>query len=263
MLRHTFVTVCLNAGISVGKQSNIHDVKDVVSKLKPVQTEHELIRLGAAADGGYLVPDDLDGIAACFSPGVSTHATFEEELIGRGIPCFLADASVDGAPIPDVDFRKKFLGVVLDDRTITLDDWVDDVGLPGDLILQMDIEGSEWPVLLNVRDETLHRFRMLIVEFHDLDRLMDKFGLPILRSVFLRLMKSFEIVHVHPNNYGGVVRKGTFQIPRSLEITFLRKDRARTVTPARALAHPLDRPNTTALRDISLPAAWFDDAVVH
>lgn len=50
-------------------------------------------------DGGYLIPDDLEGISACFSPGVDDRATFETSLIARGIPCFLADASVDKAPI--------------------------------------------------------------------------------------------------------------------------------------------------------------------
>ena len=27
--------------------------------------------IGGAGDGGYLVPDDLDGIEYCFSPGVN------------------------------------------------------------------------------------------------------------------------------------------------------------------------------------------------
>ena len=47
-----------------------------------------------------------------------------------------------------VHFTKKFLGVTNNDLTITLDDWVDGNSPgDGDLILQMDVEGAEWPVL--------------------------------------------------------------------------------------------------------------------
>jgi len=87
------------------------------------------------------------------SPGVDNRATFETSLIERGIPCYLVDGSVDAAPIKGdmVHFSKKFLGVVNNETTITLDDWVYDNKLGhDDLILQMDIEGAEWPVLLNM-----------------------------------------------------------------------------------------------------------------
>ena len=94
-----------------------------VSRLHPVITDKELVRIGGDFDGGYLVPDDLDGIVACFSPGVDVTATFEEALLERGIPCFLADASVDAPPIehPLIDFERKFLGVVNDEVTTTLE----------------------------------------------------------------------------------------------------------------------------------------------
>ena len=47
-------------------------------KRGPVKTEHELIRIGGSKDGGYLVPNDLSGIQACFSPGVSDLADFKK-----------------------------------------------------------------------------------------------------------------------------------------------------------------------------------------
>ena len=52
-----------------------------VKKLRPVKTKFNLIRIGGAKDGGYLLPADLDGIAACFSPGVADTANFETELL--------------------------------------------------------------------------------------------------------------------------------------------------------------------------------------
>jgi hypothetical protein len=106
----------------------------------------DLIRVGGDADGGYLIPDDLSGIEACLSPGVDTVATFERDMVARGIPCHLIDASVDGPPFDDplVTFRPLFLGAEDKPGWTTLATWVRDVGVAGDLLLQMDIEGHEW-----------------------------------------------------------------------------------------------------------------------
>jgi hypothetical protein len=98
-MKYAFATACLSAGISVATQTEKTAVQDFVAQLHPLTTEHPLIRLGSGGDGGYLIPDDLEDVTACFSPGVGDRATFETSLIERGIPCFLADGSVDGAPI--------------------------------------------------------------------------------------------------------------------------------------------------------------------
>src|SRR3974390_593136 len=98
----------------------------LIKSLHPVCTEHPLIRLGTPGDGGYLVPDDLEGITACFSPGVDNRPSFESSVIARGIPCFLADGAIRTAPITGdlVHFSNKFIGVINNDTTVTLDDWV-------------------------------------------------------------------------------------------------------------------------------------------
>ena len=57
--------------LSIRLSRTIHnsDFKRVLAWLSPCSNGHSLIRVGAARDGGYLVPDDLEGIVACFSPG--------------------------------------------------------------------------------------------------------------------------------------------------------------------------------------------------
>ena len=68
-----------------------------------------MLRLGPDGDGGYLVPNDLAGIGACFSPGVADISGFEEACADLGLQVFLADKSVDGpsAPHPQFRFTKK------------------------------------------------------------------------------------------------------------------------------------------------------------
>lgn len=128
-------------------------LRALFQSLYPVGTAHPLIRLGANTDGGYLLPDDLDGIAACFSPSVEDHATFEEPMTDRGIPRFLTDASFTAAPTdnPLFDFIPKFIGMETRGNTIRLKDWVAQKAgrITGDVILQMDIEGAKYVSLFD------------------------------------------------------------------------------------------------------------------
>ena len=47
------------------------EIVEVFQLLKPKASKTPLIRIGGDGDGSYLVPDDLEGITACFSPGVN------------------------------------------------------------------------------------------------------------------------------------------------------------------------------------------------
>lgn len=250
----------LKAGMTLGTQANEGEVRALIARMRPVRTQFPLIRIGGNGDGGYLVPDDLYGLQGCFSPGVAQTATFEKEMIDRGVPCFLADASVESAPIsgPLVRFDKKYLGVVDDESTMTIDRWLELYTPDGnkDLLLQMDIEGWEWPVLLNASSESLRRFRVIVIELHDLDKLLDKIGFLIMGSVLDRLLREFFVVHNHPNNDGGLVRKRDIELPRVLEITFHRKDRATPQGHPTEFPHPLDRINDPSRPDIVLPLIW-------
>ena len=138
--------VIVAPGFNVTWQTRSGDLLELITKLAPQDCGLELIRIGGPGDGGYLVPDDLDGIEYCFSPGVNTISDFENELADRGIRCFLADYSVEAPAIlrPEFIFDKKFLGSRNSSQFFTLASWKDKylTGYTGDLILQMDIEGA-------------------------------------------------------------------------------------------------------------------------
>ena len=245
--------------LSLGKIADPLEVNALIRRMHPVTTALDLIRIGGEGDGGYLAPDDLDGIVACFSPGVDVIARFEAALVARGIPCYLADASVDAAPIDDplIHFEKKYLGVVEDPTTVTLDAWVARCAPPaGDLILQMDIEGAEWPVLLNVSDAVLQRFRIIVLELHGLERIVDQFGFSIMSAALDRLLRHFHVAHSHPNNHMDVARLGDLEIPPLLEVTLLRRDRAAATGYATDFPHALDRKNVDERPGVDLPIHW-------
>ena len=231
----------------------------LLARLHPWETEHDLIRLGGDGDGGYLVPDDLVGLAACFSPGVDVTASFEEAMLARNVPCFLADASVAAPPVihPQIDFIPRFLGAVNDDTMITLDRWVAEKApdaSAGDLLLQMDIEGYEWIVLLNASEELLSRFRIIVLELHSLPHCLDPVVWQLVDAALDRLSRLFHVVHAHPNAQRPPLGTNGIEIPYLLEVTLLRKDRGTAQRPTSRFPHPLDRSNIPGQPDMVLPA---------
>jgi hypothetical protein len=248
-------------GFIVTKQTEAAAVLGLIRKLRPVNCGKDLVRVGVHGDGSYLVPDDLAGIDFCFSPGVSTTSRFEEHLADLNIRTFLADYSVDSPPVsrPEFTFDKKFLGSIDSDRFFTLATWKDKYlrNYSGDLILQMDIEGSEYEVILSTPEKLLNQFRIIVAEFHFLDKLLEPFAFGIMSSCFDRLLKYFHVVHIHPNNYSGIVSKGDTKIPRVMEFTFLNRSRVTHTEPQREFPHKLDEDNLPGGAPLPLPRCWY------
>ena len=259
--RQAFRSVHFALGFHAVEQTKSADILGLMRKLRPQNCGIELIRFGGSGDGGYLIPDDLGGIEYCFSPGVNTVSDFENQLADRKIKSFLADFSVDAPPIfrPEFVFDKKFLGAFDREHFITLASWKDKYlrNYTGDLILQMDIEGAEYEVILSTPDSVLDQFRILVIEFHCLDRLFDAFVFNLLSSCFEKLLKSFHVVHIHPDNSGESVRRGDIEVPIMMEFTFLNKRRASSDRPQVTFPHELDADNSRTARHLTLPKCWY------
>lgn len=230
------------------KQTNV-SVEELLERVWPVRTELPLIRIGSEtrADGGYLVPDDLEGIDRVFSPGVGKKMDFEQHFLDLGVPCEMVDGSVDSPPHPHplANFKKLWLADSSGEGRISLNDWVDKNAAPSDeMILQMDIEGAEYEVLLAATNSTLSRFRVIVLEIHDLRSTMSRMGLTLFLATLRQLRASHEIVHSHPNNCCIGVKSGNLEWPDVIELTLLRRDRFKHNYGPAELPHPLDQDNT-------------------
>ena len=252
----------LRASMSVGVSAK--ELQESLLLIQPKPSPRELTRIGGPTDGGYLIPDDLDNVVASFSPGVAESAAFELALAERGIRSFMADYSVDKSPVDHVlfDFEKLFLWTHNQPgKFIRLDDWINRKGqTTGDLILQMDIEGAEWPILADASAETLSRFRIIILELHGLDNLLtNPLGIEIFKSVFLKLNEKFSVVHLHANNCCGALNYQGIQIPRVLEITLIRNDRYEGSGEVFESNIPnlLDVPNFPTRKELVLTIDWL------
>ena len=237
------------------------ELKQLVHTIRPVKTKFNLIRIGGANDGGYLVPNDLSDITACFSPGVADTATFEEDLQVCGIGSHLADASVDGPPkgITPLSFTKKFLGGINDEINMTLDRWLlkEKCNTSKDLILQMDIEGAEYVTIVATPTPTLMRFRIIVLEVHNAHAWFNPISWDIVNTFFKKLTSHHHVVHIHPNNNCSFFSVDNFLVPDTFEITLLRKDRSEAIGYVESFPHPLDAPNVLDKPDRSLPEGWY------
>jgi hypothetical protein len=261
-------------GVDIGEPSRstaaaTAEVVEVFELLKPKASKTPLIRIGGDNDGSYLVPDNLDGIAACFSPGVSRIKYFEDFLADRyGIQSHMCDFSCDVDELktslkPGMQtFVKKWLDVRPGENSISLEDWLQDHDSQGDLLLQMDIEGAEYRNILATSERTLARFRVIVLEVHGLGKVLET---PILREViapfFQKLARSFTTVHAHPNNCCGefTVPDTDIRIPNVLELTFIRNDHFVPGPGTAALPHPLDvSRNVPRKAPLFLSEAWCD-----
>lgn len=218
-----------------------------LSFFSPKPSGVPLIRLGGPGDGGYLVPDDLEGITALFSPGVSNQTSFEDELSARGIKCFLADASIAENPPKNqaMHFDPLWLvGFPQAKNEIDLTSWIRRYAPGEELILQMDIEGSEYEVLLSSSPETMERFRILVVEFHGLHQVFNETGRKIISAVGAKLGQTHTVSHIHTNNLCRVCTTANLTVPNCLEVTLLRNDRLGKSNEKPRVPHELDQPTS-------------------
>lgn len=228
--------------------------------LHPQIPEKGLIRFGPNGDGGYLIPDDLIGIEACFSPGVNDVSGFERDCAERNIKVFMADNSVDGTPEQHelFHFDKVYVGAYTGGDFITLDDWVNKSlkESSSDLILQMDIEGFEYETILNISTNLMSRFRIIVIEFHLLNQLWNGQFYKFASRAFEKLCQTHTCVHIHPNNCANFFNKEGLSIPPALEFTFYRSDKIDGQPYAQSFPHPLDF-DCTSRKHLSLPDCLY------
>ena len=220
----------------------------LIEKLKPIDNGFELIRIGPSGDGGYLVPEDLGSIDICFSAGVGENWGFEKDLYERaGIASYLFDASVNRPQdLPEVHtFIKRFVGSVSRNNSLSVSDIFSlYLSKYNEILAQIDIEGSEYELFTSISDKDLLKFRIIVCEFHELDRwILENFYREKVMKIFDRLLLDFDLIHYHPNSAGGYfVYKGV-RLPKTLELTFHRKNVSKGNYGYRLNPHKLDMDN--------------------
>ena len=145
------------------------------------------------------MPNDLEGIVACISPGCDQTILFKLDLHARfRIPSIIIDKA-EAKPeitIEPHEYIEKWIGPKDSSDTTSISS-LTRLKPDGDLLLQIDIEGAEYKSLLTTSPDVLDRFRIIITEFHQLSEIKIRHFLNMLPTKFLRKLQ--QVMYLYMN----------------------------------------------------------------
>ncbi len=226
--------------------------------LRPYVTDAELIRVGDAGDGGYVMIEAFDAVGA-ISIGIGGNVSWDVDVATRGLPIGMFDPTIAAAPaaVPGGTFHRIGLGtpaqatasgLALEPLSRLLE--LAAAPAAGDLILKIDVEGAEWDALADVDD--FARYPQVVLELHDMGRLSAADSATNVLHLLRAIHTTHLPVHVHANNEAGLAAFGAYWLPEVLEVSYVRRDLARNARPADTLDTRLDTPSNARFSDLSL-----------
>lgn len=202
----------------ISRMRSLFPVQQVVS-------EKDFVRIGRNRDGGYLMLDDFSERNVAYSIGIADDVSWDQGMVDRGFDVYMYDHTIDSLPYENEKFHyfKNGLGAKADPATpllktlqqlMTENGHMDRYGM----IFKIDIEGAEWDFLNEVDAELLSHFSQIVFEFHNLifSQYEDR-----IKTAMEKLNKTHQLVHLHPNNYGGYLQIGGKVLPELIEGTYL------------------------------------------
>ena len=247
------------------KLYNFHSKEISVIKIKPIdllQVEllkvyniNKKVRCGSNSDGGYVFAD-LDKEYDCYiSAGISNEESFSRDFINKyninKNDSYGFDGTINDYPYhftQNIQFTKKNINSFNDDNNSNLSFLTDKYS---NIFLKMDIEGGEYPWLLQIDEYQLNKFKQIVIEFHGINDNSWGCNYDDKIKCLEKLSKTHYIVHAHGNNYGSVVNK----IPDVIELTYVNKNCFNVVLELNTTPLPienLDFPNKSNSNDINL-----------
>ena len=180
---------------------------DFIKDIVPWRVPWNKIRMGGACDGGYIISENLLSLSRMLvSAGIGYDYNFEMEYYRRTrYPVVMWDP---------VGYTDPFFTPSLVQRREKL------VGYPknDECIFKCDIEGDEYVVLKDWQPYLPSPLGM-VVEWHNVGERMGEF-----LDLHEKILKSHVIYHIHGNNFEGTFKLSEYDIPRVLEISYIRFD---------------------------------------
>ena len=208
------------------------DTRDLFQSFSICGSCQKWQRFGEANDGGYLsCMDNLKNgsVLAAYSMGIANRDQWSEDVFKKfHVPVYQYDCTVSEAQDCDqCHFFQACLGSKGSDQFPGKTTWTLKEALQKSkmqdvpdrsLLLKMDIEGGEWPTLLDSHLTTLKKFRQLIIEFHHLKK--ESKHLKYVKVMRHLREAGFHVLHVHGNNCCGMYEKDGLKVPNTVEVTF-------------------------------------------
>lgn len=222
--------------------------------LQPVALRNcQFERFGEARDGGYLMCANLlNRVEVAYSYGIGGYdkwgcdVSTRRDVAVHQYDCF--ELTEPSCSTGRAVFHAECVGPARSRQEGRLfDTLAHQFEANGDtskrIALKIDVEGAEWDTFLSAPADVLSQIDQLAVEFHG-------FETDTSLAVIERLVRVFEVVHVHYNNFS-CLSTGFEPFPAwAYEVTFVNKDLA-VVDPSATAerVHPLDARNDALLLD--------------
>ncbi len=201
-------------------------IRATMRLLKPYRVKgHKKARFGSPYDGGYVHLDDFEGVDTALSFGIEQNIDWDRQIASRGLKVYQFDHTVE-APAPDNPsfvFSKTMIAPMSGEGSESLKSIVDRLDKKSDrpnLLLKMDIECGEWPVLEATDFDTISRFTQITCEFHHFMMFGDLAWRQTIFRGLRKLLKFYAPIHVHANNFAGWVTIAGVPVPAVLEVSF-------------------------------------------
>lgn len=216
---------------------------------------YEKVRIGSSHDGGYVCIDDFTPIRTYFSFGVGGNDSADLNIGERGIQVFQFDHTVDRAPSQheNLHFFKEQIVPYPREGARTLEELLDQHD-HGDhsVMLKIDIEQDEWPVLAAMPASALKPLRQITGEFHGLDFIGDDDYYERVLKGLQKLNENFFVCHVHANNYAPLMIYGGVMIPAVFELTYANRAIYEAVETSEVFPTSLDQACNASFPDYML-----------
>lgn len=222
----------------------------------------KLVRIGRNAmrisnDGEYVTyRPALGTVDAVISYGVGKTVCYELELLNhlrKEVRVWFFDHTVDRLPTPHKRFSFKKEGVhARKARDVdTVESHIQSepaLREAKNMLLCMDIEGSEWEVLESLSRETMRRFSQILIEIH---MYWQDAGYERMCRALDNINSGFKLIHVHANNNAKPIAVDGESVPPVLELTFVRNDIYEGSGEVCEVEYPrpIDKPNRETVPD--------------
>lgn len=217
--------VCENCCLlESGKQQKLEAIRRLLHIRSVVGKE--LVRVGGTNDGGYIMLDDFVAGGIAYSFGISNDVTWDDAMANKGYEIFMYDHTIECLSKQRNAFHYFRTGISAEKNEKGLLDTLENMihsnghSQTRNMILKMDVEGAEWPVLETVNLETLSQFDQIVFEMHGFIDTDDLFRDSMI-NVLKKINVTHQVVHVHPNNYCIPVWDNDRPWPYAFEVTYV------------------------------------------
>ncbi len=185
--------------------------------------DKSLIRIGEAADGGYVMLDDFRKDMKSYSFGIGNEISWDLQIASLGLKNYMYDPTISVLSCEHPNFEFFTEGISgrddVENRLYTLNTFLSRNGdiANRDLILKMDVEGAEWDFIKSCPEELLDHFAQMAFELHGMTD-MDMADEII--SGLSKLNSTHQVIWIHGNVADKAEYAEDMVIPNLLEVTF-------------------------------------------